>query len=189
MYVKLNFVGDVFFCQKNCTQRFHEFFSGNQAVKLTAASRDSSRRLLLWVEAARARARSLSNTQWFQMAKNRWKKVQPKWFARVFPCKFLLIYIISVSSCLPFTFKICETVAGTSMIHRFHEFFESLFGGFFEFGPTVSRDCAQQKLGGIFRTARARVFTEKSFLAAWLRCVVVNWVEARAHLEQLRARA
>ena len=62
MYVKLNFVGDVFFCQKNCTQRFHEFFSGNQAVKLTAASRDSSRRLLLWVEAAaRARARSLSS--------------------------------------------------------------------------------------------------------------------------------
>ena len=35
-YVKLNF-GDVFFL-KNCTQRFHEFFSGNQAVKLTAAS-------------------------------------------------------------------------------------------------------------------------------------------------------
>ena len=49
-YVKLNFVGvvgDVFFFLKNCTQRFHEFFSGNQAVKLTAASRDSSRRLLL----------------------------------------------------------------------------------------------------------------------------------------------
>ena len=60
-YVKLNF-GDVFFL-KNCTQRFHEFFSGNQAVKLTAASWDSSRRLLLWVEAARARARSLSSSR------------------------------------------------------------------------------------------------------------------------------
>ena len=60
-YVKLNFGGDFFL--KNCTQRFHEFFSGNQAVKLTAASWDSSRRLLLWVEAARARARSLSSSR------------------------------------------------------------------------------------------------------------------------------
>ena len=68
-YVKLNFVGDVFFL-KNCTQRFHEFFSGNQAVKLTAASRDSSRRLLLWVEAAAGgRAPSLSSSRHYAQQK------------------------------------------------------------------------------------------------------------------------
>ena len=43
--------------------------------------------------------------------------------------------------------------------------------------------------GGFFDGARARI-TEKSFLAGLLRCcVVVNSEEARAHLEQLRARA
>ena len=42
--------------------------------------------------------------------------------------------------------------------------------------------------GGFFDGARARI-TEKSFLAGLLRCVVVNSEDARAHLEQLRARA
>ena len=174
----------MFFCQKNCTQRFHEFFSGNQAVKLTAASRDSSRRLLLWVEAARARARSLSNTQWFQMAKNRWKKVQPKWFARVFPCKFLLIYITSVSGCMHLIYKICQTVAGTSMIHRFHEFFESRFWRFF---CNFAQLCSA-KVGGDFSNgARAYLLRSPSSLAG---CAVLLWTQrARAHLEQLRARA
>ena len=49
------------------------------------------------------------------------------------------IYITSVSGYLHFTFKICEIVAYTGMVQQFHDFFESLFGGFFEFGPIVGR--------------------------------------------------
>ena len=36
-------------------------------------------------------------------------------------------YTHSVSGCLSFTFKICQTVAGTSMIRQFHEFFKISF--------------------------------------------------------------
>ena len=39
------------------------------------------------------------------------------------------------SVCL--TFKRCQIVAGTSMIHQFHEFLNLIFGGFLQFGPAV----------------------------------------------------
>ena len=59
--------------------------------------------------------------------------------SRVFPCKFLQIHITSVSGCLRFTFKICQTVAGTSMTCQFHEFFRSHFGGILLLSSTVRR--------------------------------------------------
>ena len=55
--------------------------------------------------------------------------------SRDFPCKFLRFFTTSVSGCLCFTFKICQTVAGTSMIRRFHEFFESRFWRVFAILP------------------------------------------------------
>ena len=36
-----------------------------------------------------------------------------------------------------FIFKICQIVAGTSVIRQFHEFFNLIFGGFLTFGTTV----------------------------------------------------
>ena len=33
--------------------------------------------------------------------------------------------------------KICQTVVGISMISKFHEFFNLIFGGFLQIGPTV----------------------------------------------------
>ena len=63
----------------------------------------------------------------------------PKVILRDFPCKFLQIHITSVSGSLHFTFKICQTVAGTSTISQFHEFFNLIFGRFLTFDPTVSR--------------------------------------------------
>ena len=42
-------------------------------------------------------------------------------FHEIFIASFCKIYITSVSGCLPFTFKICEIVAYTSMIQQFHQ--------------------------------------------------------------------
>ena len=73
-----------------------------------------------------------SLAQWFQMTKFRRKQVYPECFHEF--CgfsKFLQIYITSVSGYLSFTFKTCQIVAGASMIHQFHEFFEiSFLAGF-----------------------------------------------------------
>ena len=66
--------------------------------------------------------------------------------SRVFTCKFMQIYITSVSGCLCFTFKICQIIAGTSMIRQFHEFFEFLFGGFFQFGPIVAAKVQRKQI-------------------------------------------
>ena len=35
---------------------------------------------------------------------------------------------------MSFILKTCQIVAGASMIHQFHEFFEFIFGGFLKFG-------------------------------------------------------
>ena len=56
--------------------------------------------------------------QWFQIAQNSPKISSPNVISRVFPCKFLQIHITSVYVCLDFTFKICQIVAGTSMIRH-----------------------------------------------------------------------
>ena len=41
--------------------------------------------------------------------------------SRIFPSKFQLIHLISVSgNCIPLIFKICQTVVGISMICQFH---------------------------------------------------------------------
>ena len=59
-------------------------------------------------------------------------KNPPKVISRDFPSwKFLQILRTSVSGCLNYTFKICQTVAGTSTISQFHEFLNLVFGGFF----------------------------------------------------------
>ena len=76
-----------------------------------------------WPELGKSNASIRSNgprAQWFQMAKNPPKnKLTPSDFT-VFPYKFLHILITSVSGlCRRFTFKICQTVAGTSMIRQF----------------------------------------------------------------------
>ena len=73
--------------------------------------------------------------QWFQMSKIRQNISSFMVISRVFLWKFLKIHITSVSGCLCFTFKICQIVAGTSMIRRFHEFFESRFWRVFAILP------------------------------------------------------
>ena len=77
------------------------------------------------------------DAQWFQMSKIRQNISSPKVISRVFPWKFLQIHITSVSGCLRFTFKICQTVAGTSTISQFHEFLNLVFGGFLQYDPSV----------------------------------------------------
>jgi hypothetical protein len=65
--------------------------------------------------------------QWFQMVKTRHKISSFDVISRFFQSNFLQIYITSVFSCLRFTFKICQIVAGTSMIRQFNEFFKFYF--------------------------------------------------------------
>ena len=77
-----------------------------------------------------------ATTQWFHMWKTRQNISLPKLISRVFPWTFL--QITSVSGCLRFTFKICQTVAGTSMIRWFHEFFESRFWRVFAILPNCA---------------------------------------------------
>ena len=65
-------------------------------------------------------------------------KNPPKVISRDFPSwKFLQILRTSVSGCLNYTFKICQTVAGTSTISQFHKFLNLVFGGFLQYDPTV----------------------------------------------------
>ena len=55
-----------------------------------------------------------------------------------FLCKFLHIQIASISGhSVNFIFKTCQIVAGTSMTHQFHGFFNLILGGFLTFGTTV----------------------------------------------------
>jgi len=62
----------------------------------------------------------------------------PKVISRVFPYTFLQIYITSVSGCLRFTFKICQIVAGSSMIRQFHGFLKSHFWQAFAIWPNFA---------------------------------------------------
>ena len=48
-------------------------------------------------------------------------------------------YSHSVSGCLSFTFKICQTVAGTSMIRQSHDFLKSYFWRVFLIWPNIAR--------------------------------------------------
>jgi len=68
------------------------------------------------------------------------KKISsPEVISRIFPTKFQQIHIISVFRSFHslHTFKICQTVVGISMISKIHEFFNLIFGGFLQIGPTV----------------------------------------------------
>ena len=56
------------------------------------------------------------DAQWFQMSKTCQKISSPKVISRVFLCNFLQIHITSVSGCPYFTFKVCQTIAGTGMV-------------------------------------------------------------------------
>ena len=59
-------------------------------------------------------------------------------FWRGFFQLFQQIYLASVSGpCVHFILKICQTVAGTSKLRHFHEFFNLVFGGFFSIVPSV----------------------------------------------------
>ena len=66
------------------------------------------------------------------------EKSSPKVISWVFPCKFLQIYITSVSGCLRFTFKICQNFAGTSTTSQFHNFFEFYFWRVFAIQPNCA---------------------------------------------------
>ena len=68
--------------------------------------------------------------------------------SRVFPWKFLQIHITSISGCLYFSFKICQTIAGTITISQFHEFLNLLFGGFLQYDSTVRRRRGRRRHGG-----------------------------------------
>ena len=69
------------------------------------------------------------------------KKDSLMWFHDFFTSKFQLIHIISVSGhCMRFLSKICQTVAGTTMIGQFPEFLGgSNFWRGFDTWPSVRR--------------------------------------------------
>ena len=72
--------------------------------------------------------------------------------SRVSPSKFQHICITSVSGrCVRLTFKVCQIVEGVSIIRRFHEFFNLIFGGFL----TVQRRARSMKIGKPERVPRA----------------------------------
>ena len=78
--------------------------------------------------------------------------------SRIFKSKFQQIHIISVSGhCMWVIFKICQTVAGCSIIGQFHDFFFSnlMFGGFFAIWP---KNCA------LFSTAISREQDHVTFI-------------------------
>ena len=83
---------------------------------------------------ARARAfysdPSATNAQWFQIVKTRHKISPFNVISRVFPNNFQQIYNYFRFRGMSFILKTCQIVAGASMIHQFHEFFEFIFGGF-----------------------------------------------------------
>ena len=65
--------------------------------------------------------------------------------SRICSSKFRQVHIISVSGdYLHFIYKICQIVAGTSMISQFHEFFDPIYGGVLRFGPTVCSHWSQR---------------------------------------------
>ena len=76
-----------------------------------------------------------SGSKWLKPAKIRSSKVNLPGFT----CKFLQIYIANCRfRLLHFTFKICQTVAGTSITIQFHIFLEFIFGGFLLFAPNCA---------------------------------------------------
>ena len=176
-YVKLNFVGDVFLSEKLHTA-FSRIFLGKPSgetdcCKSRLVPPASS---LSWGGGACARPFS----QYYTVVPNVKKppKIsQPKVISRFFPWKFVQIHITSVFGCMHFTYKICQTVAGTSMIHRFHEFFESRFWRFF---CNFAQLCSA-KVGGDFSNgARAYLLRSPSSLAG---SVVLLWTKrARARI-------
>ena len=76
--------------------------------------------------------------------KNPPKKISsPKVISRVILCKFQKTDIASVSGCLPFTFKICQIVAGSGMIHHFHDILRSSFWRDFDIRPNFETEARQ----------------------------------------------
>ena len=67
--------------------------------------------------------------------------------SQVFTNKFQPSHKVSVSGHrISFIFKICQTVAGITIMSRFHNFFFFLiFGGFFQIGPTVRLRLARRR--------------------------------------------
>ena len=49
---------------------------------------------------------------------------------------------------MSFILKTCEIVAGATMIHQFHEFFEFIFVGFLKVGPALIAGPAFRKFLG-----------------------------------------
>ena len=81
--------------------------------------------------------------------------------SRMLSCKFLYIQIASTSGhSAHFIFKTCQIVAGTSMTHQFHEFFNLILGGFLTFGTTVRHCCHHLLL----------IYASKDQLVMWYLC-------------------
>ena len=82
-------------------------------------------------------------SKWLKPAKNKFTEV----ISQVFTNKFQPSHIVSVSGHhISFIFKICQTVAGITIMSRFHDFFFNLiFGGFFQIGPTVRLRLARRR--------------------------------------------
>ena len=65
--------------------------------------------------------------------------------SRICSGNFQQIHIIPVSGDYShFISKICQIVAGTTMISQFHEFFDPIFGVVLRFGPTVCSHWSQR---------------------------------------------
>ena len=71
----------------------------------------------------------------YKLLKSAQNKLTFKEISRIFLSTFQKIRILSVSGhCMHLIFKICPTVAGVSMMSQF---LNLIFGGFFQFCPTV----------------------------------------------------
>ena len=53
---------------------------------------------------------------------------------------------------MSFISKTCQIVAGTNMIHQFHEIFKFVFGGFLQFGPALRRTCHSIEVSSLRKT-------------------------------------
>ena len=66
----------------------------------------------------------------------------------IFPNELLQICIISVSGdCMSCIFKFCQIVESESVTIQFHKFSYVIFGGFLQFGPTVSQSLMTLSIG------------------------------------------
>jgi hypothetical protein len=92
----------------------------------------------------------LSGSKWPKPAKYR---ITSSDFTNFLQLTFRQFYCISVSGlCVRFTFKICQIIAGISIICQFHDFFKSHFWRVFAIWPNCARLVRTSDLFAMYET-------------------------------------